>query len=359
MIGILKKFRILIFYFITIIVITIFLLEILYYFLFPKSSIYFFDNRYMLFSSDKNNSVFNNKRNFFLYFPNQKNKSKGYFLIKNKWLKEYDYSFKTNNLGLVQNKNIYEKHPSILFLGDSFLEGQGAEPWFNEFEKIYQYKNYQLINGGFLGTGFQQWYNLYIYLKEEKKIKINKIVVFFISDDLDRGIFQLNTNTLNCIKNYNTCTGYEGFYGMPNDNNLENFLNKLSNVRSGNRLVNRDFREQIKRFLPGIKFVYSISRSRIEQKKNEEVIKKLIDEFQTNIVFVHMPTKSDLYFNTFEANSKKINKIIIDSKGNYIDGFKKCSLTKEDYSDYDGHPNKNGYRKMYFCLNDILRQTLH
>jgi hypothetical protein len=115
MIGILKKFRILIFYFITIIVITIFLLEILYYFLFPKSSIYFFDNRYMLFSSDKNNSVFNNKRNFFLYFPNQKNKSKGYSLIKNKWLKEYDYSFKTNNLGLVQNKNIYEKHPSIFF----------------------------------------------------------------------------------------------------------------------------------------------------------------------------------------------------------------------------------------------------
>jgi hypothetical protein len=312
----------------------------------------------MFFSSNKNSAVFDNKKNFFLYFPDQKIRSKGYYLIKDKWFKEYDYSFKTNNLGLVQNKDIKKNHPSILFLGDSALEGQGAEPWFNEFEKIYSYKKYQLINGGFLGTGFQQWYNLYRYLKEEKKIQVNKIVIFFISDDLNRGIFQLNSNALNCIKDFNVCSGYEGFYGIPDNNNLQNFLEKISSVRNGASLVKTDFREQIKRFFPATKFVYSISKSHIEQRKNEEVIRKFINEFKENIVFVHIPTKRDVYLNTFDIDSEKIKKIIIESKGNYINGFEKCPLVKEDFYNYDGHPNKNGYRKMYLCLDTILRKSM-
>lgn len=312
----------------------------------------------MLFASDKNNTVFDNKKNFFLYFPYQKIRHKAYYLIKDKWIKEYDYSFKTNNLGLVQNKDINRNHPSILFLGDSFLQGQGAEPWFNEFEKIYSYKKYQLINGGFLGTGFQQWYNLYHHLKEENKIQINKIVIFFISEDINRGIFQLNTNVLNCIKDFNVCRGYEGFYGMPDNNYLQNFLEKLSKFRNKSTLVDADFREQIKKFFPATKSIYIILRSRIDQRKNEEVIKKLIDEFKDNIVFIHMPTKKDLYLNTFDIDSVKISKIIIESKGSYINGFEKCPLAKEDFYNYDGHPNKNGYRKMYLCLDAILRQSI-
>jgi len=348
-----------IFYFIFIILVTVLLFEFIYFFFYYNISFYNFENRFMLYSSDKSSEVFVNKKNFVQYIPNQKIHNKGYYFVNNRWIKEYDYFFKTNNLGLVQNNNVKKNIPSILFLGDSFLEGQGSEPWFNSFENTYSYKNYQLINGGFLATGFQQWYNLYKNVKEVEGIKINKIAIIFISDDLDRGIFQLDKNTLNCIKDYNVCVGHEGFYGIPHHNNLNNFLQQMYNARNQSKLTNGNFKKQFKIFFPGTQMLYSLSRSFIERKKNIEVIKKMINEFGDNIVFIHLPTKKDIYLDTFEADSKRISKIIISLGGNYVNGSKNCFLTKKDFLKYDGHPNKKGYSKISNCTNISLKEIFH
>ena len=87
-------------------------------------------------------------------------------MIKKNTLIEYDYSIKTNNLGLVMKNNINNFDKVNLFLGDSFTEGQGALPWFYELEKGWNVK-FKPINGGLLGTGPMQWFELAQYLKKK------------------------------------------------------------------------------------------------------------------------------------------------------------------------------------------------
>ena len=108
--------------------------------------------RYMLFEEG---DVFQNIENYFKYSSNKNILAKTFYRINNKWVEEYSYEITTNNFGLVQNNNIKKNTPSILFLGDSYVEGQGASPWVNNFRG--NYKDYQIINGGILGTGPQQF----------------------------------------------------------------------------------------------------------------------------------------------------------------------------------------------------------
>ena len=110
------------------------------------------DKRFMLFSEG---NVFSNIDRIFKYYPKQKIISKTFYKINNTWKKEYEYEIITNNFGLVQKDDIKENTPSILFLGDSFIEGQGSYSWVNKFNG--RFENYQIINGGIIGTGPQQF----------------------------------------------------------------------------------------------------------------------------------------------------------------------------------------------------------
>ena len=108
--------------------------------------------RYNVFQEGK---VFQNFDNFFKYFPNKSILLETYYYIEENFIKEYSYTIKTNNFGLVQENNIQKKKPSILFLGDSITEGQGAFSWIDKFNGSF--KNLQIINGGILGTGPEQF----------------------------------------------------------------------------------------------------------------------------------------------------------------------------------------------------------
>ena len=91
-------------------------------------------------------------------------------------LEIYKYDININNLGLVQDQDLQKDIPSILFLGDSFTEGQGGDgSWINFFGG--NYNNYQIINGGLLGTGFQQFELLNSYLSNHN---IKKVFVLLV-----------------------------------------------------------------------------------------------------------------------------------------------------------------------------------
>ena len=124
-----------------------------------KKGNYNFKNAYMLFSEGK---VFKNIDNFFTYEPNKKITASNYYFNGEEFVEVYKYNLTTNNLGLVQKKDIFKNIPSILILGDSFTEGQGAEAWIDNFDG--KYKDYQIINGGLLATGFKQFELLDTYL---------------------------------------------------------------------------------------------------------------------------------------------------------------------------------------------------
>src|SRR5262249_43437294 len=129
-------------------------------------------------------------------------------------VKEYNYYVSSNASGLVQSNDISTTNPAILFLGDSFMEGQGARPWFYWLESVWPTDSpYQLINGGILATGVQAWERLYRELS--LKHKIAKAVIVFISDDWRRFPWQLTPQMLECLNEAVRCNGTEIFFGLP------------------------------------------------------------------------------------------------------------------------------------------------
>ena len=103
--------------------------------------------RYLLYGTADGTPVFRNQGKIFTYSPNSTIRTSAYYENGDAIAKEYDYQFKTNNFGLVQKLDIDKERPSVLVLGDSFAEGQGAIPWFYKLEEDSR-KDIQLINGG-------------------------------------------------------------------------------------------------------------------------------------------------------------------------------------------------------------------
>ena len=65
-------------------------------------------------------------------------------------MKEFKSTLNTTTLGLVPSTDVSHDKPAILFLGDSFMEGQGASPWFYRLEAgtADAQSVYQIMNGG-------------------------------------------------------------------------------------------------------------------------------------------------------------------------------------------------------------------
>ena len=134
----------------------------------PYKHEYFF-KRYYLYQQGK---VFENINNFFKFYPNKSIRQDAYYFDKDKFIKEFSYTIKTNNIGLVQSNDIKANTPSILFLGDSLTEGLGATSWTDRFGS--EINGLQIINAGIRGTSSKQSELLEKYLA-----KLN-IIRFFI-----------------------------------------------------------------------------------------------------------------------------------------------------------------------------------
>ena len=195
------------------VIIGLVLFEVLAGFIFGKglSNDHERSRRYMLFGTADNTPAFRNQGNIFTYAPNSTIRQTAYYENGAVLHKEYDYQFKANNFGLVQKQDIEKDRPSILVLGDSFTEGQGATPWFYFLEEGDGKKNTQLINGGLLGTGFAQWKLLHDHLVNSG-IRINKVVIPFISDDYQRAVWNFSDRVLNCLGGVEKCKVMRGTF---------------------------------------------------------------------------------------------------------------------------------------------------
>ena len=90
------------------------------------------DHRVVFFDGD--DSIFENHGDIFTYLPRNTIRNVLAVFSPAGFTVEYDYRFRTNNLGLTQDADIVPGRKSLLLLGDSFTEGQGAEPWFRTRE---------------------------------------------------------------------------------------------------------------------------------------------------------------------------------------------------------------------------------
>ena len=313
------------------------------------------DNRYsQIFKVYHQGKIFESYENFFLYEKNleQKRYLNFYFDKKNSQLKKiWDYKFSTNNYGLVQEFDLNKKKKSLLFLGDSFTEGQGAEPWINYLGKSY--KGLQIINGGIQGTGFKQFENLDKYFSNI--FTIQKTVVIFISSDLRRGIVKVNNSK--CLKNSSKCSNKNYILGVPDDKNfdIESFVLKNIKIKSEINLI-----KKLKYFIRDM-YLYNYMKTVINtfRLKNNKTIKvnlnailSLKNKYKKDIIFIRINDPNEIMF-------KKISYETI-----LIDNFFKKNNIKYHYCDmnnnlelfhkFDYHPNQQGYRNLRECVLKIL-----
>jgi len=323
------------------------------------------NRRFMLFSQSNGGTVFKNINQFFVYQENKLIKSTTYYYVNDNWVKEYSYNFRTNNLGLVQSNSIFPGVKSLVVLGDSFTEGQGSAPWFEEFKDSYKSSGLQLVNGGIFGTGFQSWKLLHDYLKTHN-ININKLVIIFISGDYPRAVWNMPEKTLRCIDDYRVCNGNEGFYGMPDNKETPAFLEKLKDLRTNNNKLKSDnyFKQTLKSLFSGTYFIYTFVKSTVDSsyaynedlKKNKKVIEELLNAYAENLLFIHIPIKEEIATKRIDDIGKLAINDINSMGGSVFNGLKRCGLTIGDYHENDGHPNEVGYKKISNCLRVAIHE---
>jgi len=175
----------------------------------PSSAV---SDRYYFMSGD--HGVFRNVDDIFVYREHSLIRSRVWFDTDNGFANEYSYQFRTNNLGLVQGTDVHLGKESLLVLGDSFTEGTGSPPWFDDFSRQFPDPRLQPVNGGLLGTGFLHWVRLDQYLRNQG-LTPSKAMVVFISDDMSRKRWAFQTGILECLDNWLSCQGWENYYGLP------------------------------------------------------------------------------------------------------------------------------------------------
>ncbi len=308
-------------------------------------------NLYRVYEEGK---IFETFENFYTYKKKIKKRYAYYYKNNQELIKIWDYKFSTNNFGLVQKFDLDLNKKSILFLGDSFTEGQGAEPWIDNFGKsIY---GHQIVNGGFGGAGPKQFVYLNDYLSN--KLNIKKRVVLFISSDIRRNIVRLD-NT-NCIVNHKRCSKKNNVYGIPNnkDFNIENFLSKFVFDQKLSK------KKKIKFIIRDL-YIYQFLRTTINSvrlrndktiMKNLQALSYLNNKYKDHIIFIKIKDANDIMFKKNSYESKLIENYF---KINNIKKFN-CDMNNDItlFHNHDFHPNKKGYSVLRSCVKKILDKEL-
>jgi hypothetical protein len=321
--------------------------------------LYSWDQRIMFF--DGPGSIFRNVGDIFTYVPKGDIFSRTIYFSESSYSTEYAYKFKTNNFGLVQDTDLVPGMRSILLLGDSFTEGQGAEPWFRQIAPQIERLNYQPINGGLLGTGFPQWWSLKQFLSANE-ISISKLIVIFISDDLQRTEkWNFLNNQLNCLRSINRCAGNEGYFRLPPSTELAHWVAKIRTARE-----HLSIKARVESALPAsyqvYRFLQSVGkRSQPTPPENElvtAIVNKMVKSYgRENVLFIQLPQKEELKGTTL-PDGLLMRKIMRNVDAQFVDGISLCRLDKYDFFVRDGHPNQQGYSKIGNCVTQILDSFL-
>jgi hypothetical protein len=341
-------------------ILAVVLVELICYLFVPsigRASVYDWSHRILFIDGD--NGAFQNQGGIFTYVPHGDIRSTVVYFSDQAYDVEYDYRFRTNNYGLVQDSDVVPAHPSILLLGDSFTEGQGAEPWFRQLASKADSLPYQIINGGLFGTGFEQWGKLERYLSDEKKVQIRKLIVLFISDDYLRHSWNFSETFLRCLQLDSFCNSGDGdFNRRPSSAELSARVDEIRAFRKPRTSLQR-LQQHARALLPATFRVYDYLRTNFgwDQYTARHESRLAIASFmkaygKDNVAFVHLPQKDEM--NGPNELGIEARQSIRDAGGELYDGFKLCGLTEADYYIHDGHPNKQGYGKIASCVGDVL-----
>ena len=329
---------------------------------------YQWDRRLMFFSEGSN---LRNTAWGIGYQPNEQIHAQTHYITRLKPLettKEYDYRFTSNSQGLVQQNNLSGTKPSILFLGDSFTEGQGARPWFYELEADWpRMAQYQLVNGGMFGTGVEAWGRLLEELSS--RLMITKTVIIFISDDWNRPVWQFPDQTLRCLNVAALCEGPEEFYGVPEKPaEAREHIGRIARYRVDYLSHNRNplersavYRRLVTPAVRRFEGFFETGSLQGEASKQLDVSKRIAASIVTklgrdNVVFIYLPQRYELGSGP-NWYGRKAKEFILQQGFWFVDGRARCGLVPRDYYEHDGHPNPSGYRKITACVRRAAEEA--
>jgi lysophospholipase L1-like esterase len=287
---------------------------------------------------------------------------------------EYDISFVTNNIGLVQKKPFYQKKKSIVIIGDSFTQGSGATPWFYQLEDDWENNEYQLINLGIIGTGIEQWKDTLRWFSGIGEIK--HIFICCISDDWIRPRWyvceNMEQNALalsNSVGN-NFQTGqdqpiiYILIYFIEKDSDHYTILKRAKDIAISYDVEIKEFLKKfiltriVQRVLRKYDTLYH-NHNEIAFSKNKISFDQIISAYGAkHITVLHIPQKDEVIQGEYNELGKKVKSFILSRHIPYIDGLALCKLNKSDFYRDDSHPNAAGYKKIYDYVSKNALENL-
>src|SRR5579863_2409196 len=280
-------------------------------------------------------TIFQNHEDIFTFVPDSEIENLAAFLTDDGFTVEYAYHFHTNNLGLVQDADVVPGRDSLMLLGDSFTEGQGAEPWFRAVSPEIDKLGYQAINGGLRGTGFEQWLKLDRYLAAQN-VQIRKLVVLFISDDYHRPVWNFDANDLLCLSQHPLCRNLEtAVFRLPPPEELSSSIAKIRTARAAMRQRSW-LGAHAAALLPASYHVYQYFTRRLRNptffarlenagQQSRAAITEFISKYgPDNVAFIHLPQKDEI--DRPNDLGLQARGYIQGAGGRLFDGFKLCGL---------------------------------
>lgn len=270
------------------------------------------------------------------------------------WSLEFAYRFRTNNFGLVQESGLTRDRPTLVLVGDSYTEGLGAPPWFNNVAgDLARATGLQVANGGILGTGFLQFADLIQVLAAEG-LEVSKVAVLFISDDWVRPRWRFSDAVLDCIADVTDCAGVTGYYGLPPEADKPRFLDDAVRRQRPARTLLNSLALYRKGYRPLRQQLGGNERERLFAENAEAALRLVQTVGPENAFFIHLPAKDEVLRGTVNPLGARARQFLAQHDIPLEDGIAACGLTEEDFHPTDGHPNPRGYARIEACVRRFI-----
>jgi len=278
---------------------------------------------------------------------------------------EYDCLLKSNNLGMLQDRDVGTDSAWTVIIGDSFTAGQGGCPWVDRLQARRPQDH--ILNAGLQGSGFVQWDLLLAYLRRQG-LSIRRILVIAISNDFKRPAFNWGPTALDCL-NDNVCPSIDhpGLWMPVAMDETHSDLEQRSRARFAQRFGRVKRKDWIKLYVMQNSHLYKlVSRA-------GQILRGMIDPAPASEAAGAFPA-TDAALESLKALSVPVRVLMVPQRdevgilGKRVDArvaesvlkahdvaYSWCRISGSDFMPNDGHPNRGGYDKLAACADDTLR----
>lgn len=218
----------------------------------------------------------------------------------------------------------------------------------------------QLINGALMGTGIQSFSAILNYF--ESKLKIKNVIIIAISNDFKRGGPSPWDTDTPCFQ-LGICGPADYWHPIEQDASESALIEDAQRRRSE---VPGQVRAELARYsfasrlYDEWKSVYEGYQNPLEYSStladhpivlaNFNALLDIYERFP-NLQIILVPQRDEVgLLGKRNADSRVVQSFLERENIEYM----WCSLTSQDFMEIDGHPNKQGYQKLFECLRSTI-----